>query len=163
MTRGTQSSSSLKVFLKRMKHKRPLKVHPPNVVKVHFLCVFNCLWKVEFSSQPISEYWNQTTTLIPFLQAIKHFWLKTPCMYILHFVMKIFGKIDQQSKRQIFWFKGKLRVQKKGWMWRTAMSLSGPPSCLLLWGQSWWLDAIQDAWHSCSDSRDQSFFEIFKS
>ena len=26
------------------------------LVGVHFLCVFNCLWKVEFSSQPIYEY-----------------------------------------------------------------------------------------------------------
>ena len=37
---------------------------------VHFLCVFNCLWKAEFSSQPISEYWYGTTTFTPFLQAI---------------------------------------------------------------------------------------------
>ena len=27
----------------------------------------NWLLKLEFSSQPISEYWNRTTTLIPFL------------------------------------------------------------------------------------------------
>ena len=34
---------------------------------------FNCLWRAEFLRQPISEYWNRTTILIPFLQAIKHF------------------------------------------------------------------------------------------
>ena len=34
---------------------------------------FNCLWKAEFLCQPISEYWNRTTTSIPFLQAIRHF------------------------------------------------------------------------------------------
>ena len=40
---------------------------------VHFLCVFHCLWKAGFLCQPISEYWNGTTTLIPFLHANKHF------------------------------------------------------------------------------------------
>ena len=42
----------------------------------------NWLWKVEFSSQPISEYWNWTTTLIPFLQAITHF-----CNFIPSFLI----------------------------------------------------------------------------
>ena len=45
-----------------------------NVRRVHFfVCFFNCLWKAEFLCQPISEYWNRTTTSIPFLQAIIHF------------------------------------------------------------------------------------------
>ena len=33
---------------------------------------FYCLLQIEFRSQLISEYWNRTTTLIPFLRAIWH-------------------------------------------------------------------------------------------
>ena len=40
---------------------------------VRFFFIFNCLLQIEFLSQLISEYWNRTTTLIPFLQAITHF------------------------------------------------------------------------------------------
>ena len=42
------------------------------LVGVRFFFIFNCPLQIEFFSQLISEYWNQTTTLIPFLQA-KHF------------------------------------------------------------------------------------------
>ena len=60
---------------------------------VHFFCVFNCLGKAEFSCQPISEYWNRTTTLIPFLQAIKHF-----CNFIPSYFVEIFAVlIDDTS------------------------------------------------------------------
>ena len=40
---------------------------------VRFFFIFNCLLQIEFLSQLISEYWNRTTTITPFLQAIKHF------------------------------------------------------------------------------------------
>ena len=43
--------------------------------------------------QPISEYWNRTTILIPFLQAIKHF-----CNFIPSYFMKRFAfLIDDTS------------------------------------------------------------------
>ena len=57
---------------------------------VHFLCVFNCLWKAEFSCQPISEYWNRTTTLIPFLQVIKHFCNVIPSYFMEGFAFFIY-------------------------------------------------------------------------
>ena len=58
---------------------------------VHFLCVFNCLWKAEFSSQPISEYWNRMTTLIPSSQAIKHFCNFIPSYFMERFAFLIEG------------------------------------------------------------------------
>ena len=46
-----------------------------------------------FLCQPISEYWNRTTILIPFLQAIKHF-----CNFIPSYFMKRFAfLIDDTS------------------------------------------------------------------
>ena len=47
------------------------------------LILFNSIdWKVEFLSQPISEYSNRTTTLIPFLRAINHFCNFFPSYFI---------------------------------------------------------------------------------
>ena len=81
--------SSLKVFLKRMKQKRPLKVHPST-----YFVQLNWLWKVEFKSQPIYGYRNQTTTLIRFLQAINHF-----CYFIPCFIERFAFLIDHTSYR----------------------------------------------------------------
>ena len=77
--------SALKVFLKRMKQKRPLKVHPPNAGRGTFI-LFNSIDCGRLSFQPISEYRNRTTTLIPFLQAINHF-----CNFIPSYFMERFA------------------------------------------------------------------------
>ena len=47
--------------------------------------LFNCHWKIGFSSQRISEYRNRTTTSIPFLQAIKHFCNFIPSYWVERF------------------------------------------------------------------------------
>ena len=52
------------------------------------VAVFNCLWKIEFLSIPISEYWNRTTTLIPFLQ---HFCYFIPSYFMERFALLIDG------------------------------------------------------------------------
>ena len=55
--------------------------------------IFNWLWKAVFLCQPISEYCNRTTTLIPFLRAIKHF-----CNFIPSYFMEGFAfLIDDTS------------------------------------------------------------------
>jgi hypothetical protein len=64
----------------------------------------HCHWKIEFSSQQISEYWFQTITLIPFLQAIKHF-----CNYILSYFMDTFA--FYYKKRLVFNYCIKLCVE----------------------------------------------------
>ena len=92
--------SALKVFLKRMKQKRPLKNHPPLLQRGQLFFIFNCLLQIEFSRQPISEYWNRTTILIPFLQTIKHF-----CNFIPSYFMKRFAfLIDDTSYIRSFYY-----------------------------------------------------------
>ena len=63
--------------------------------EVDFFFIFNWLWKAEFLCHPISEYWNRTTTSIPFYKLLdtpvtlflqilwndSHSWLMTPHMY----------------------------------------------------------------------------------
>ena len=64
-----------------------------NVWRGRLFFIFNWLWKAEFLCQPISEYWNQTTTLIPFLPAIKYF-----CNFISSYFMEGFTfLIDETS------------------------------------------------------------------
>ena len=61
---------------------------------------FQFLWKAEFLSQPISEYWNRTTILIPFYKLLhtsvplflqilwRDSWLMTPRMYVYVYKFK---------------------------------------------------------------------------
>ena len=79
-----------------------------------FFFFFNCLWKAEFLCQPVSEYWNRTTILIPFLQAIKHF-----CNFILSYFMKRFAfLIDDTSyvpcSGPTFWARSNGRIESHG-------------------------------------------------
>ena len=76
---------------------------------VHFLCVLYCLWKAEFSSQPISEYWNQMTTLIPFLQVIKHF-----CNFIPSYFMERFAFLIEDTSYVCFMVETKIFDQRDG-------------------------------------------------
>ena len=71
MGRRLNSQRPQGVF-KRMKQKRPLKVHPPMLGRVSKTRSTQ-LPLEDWVFKPISEYWNRTTALIPFLQAIEHF------------------------------------------------------------------------------------------
>ena len=67
----------------------------------------NWLWKVELSSQPISEYCNRTTTLIPFFQAIDHFCHFIPSYFIERFAFLIDYTSYHQIAKKIatFWMR----------------------------------------------------------
>ena len=54
-----------------------------------FFFIFNCLLQIEFLSQLVYEYRNRTTTLIPFLQAIKHFCVFIPSNFMERFAFLI--------------------------------------------------------------------------
>ena len=53
--------------------------------------MYDCERLSTFSSQLISEYWNRTTTLMPFLQAIEHFCNFIPSYFTERFAFLIEG------------------------------------------------------------------------
>ena len=68
---------------------------------VRFFFIFNCLLQFEFLYQLISEYWNRTTTLIPFLQAITHF-----CNFIPSNFMEGFAFLIDDTSYVQDWHQG---------------------------------------------------------
>jgi len=71
MGRRLNSQRPQGVF-KRIKQKRPLKVHPPMLGGVSKTRSTQ-LPLEDWVFKSISECWSRATTLIPFLQAIEHF------------------------------------------------------------------------------------------
>ena len=104
MPRGTPSIilSALKVLM-RMKHKRLLKVHPPNVRWGRLFVVFSIVCgRLSFY---VRRFLNRTTILIPFLQAIKHF-----CNFIPSYFMKRFAFLIDDTSYIMFCVRAALKV-----------------------------------------------------
>ena len=99
MPRGTPSTSSApsKCFWRGWSRRGHWKFILQMLDRVHFFVQLNYSGRLSFS-QPISKYRNQTTTLIPFLQAINHF-----CNFIPSYFIENFGFLIEHTTYVVEW------------------------------------------------------------